>query len=291
VKGAVLAAEVWPRAAAVARPMADIDLLVAPHQRAAAAAALAAAGFPRSGTSPWEDVFLGWGDGGVGRPDGESADHNGKVEVHPGWTERLHHYLVDDDGLLLAAALPGELAGVPCCRLPPAAFAAHVIGHLSASVVRAEVRAVNVIDAVLLLRRLTGLERSELAALASRLDPRLVGPGLWLVARYRPDVVPFDALGNSLGRLPPSAAAMLASTESDAVLRDLDARTRWAWRRAFTVNRGETAAMARQYLWPPAADLRGPASDVPLWRLRAERIQRAGCRLVGASAARRPRRR
>jgi hypothetical protein len=227
VKGAVLSAEVWPHPRA--RPMADIDLVVAPGDRSAAADALTAAGLRRSSSTPWEDVFLGWGDGGVGRADGESADHNGKVEVHPGWAERIHNYLVDDGGLLLDTARPGTLAGTPCRRLPPAAFAAHVVGHLAACVVRAEVRAVNVVDAVLVLRSLEATERRDFVELTAALDARLVAPGLWLVARHAPDVVPLEALGEGLRRLG-AAAGLLASTPSEAVLRDPSARTTWAWR-------------------------------------------------------------
>ncbi|MEZ5261205.1 MAG: hypothetical protein R2755_05375 [Acidimicrobiales bacterium] len=81
-----------------------------------AIAALAGCGYRLVERSPWEDTVLAWGDGSVGRTDGESADHNGKIELHPGWVERLHHYLVDDGGLLLGElATPGEQADGPAC--------------------------------------------------------------------------------------------------------------------------------------------------------------------------------
>ncbi|MFN0091192.1 MAG: nucleotidyltransferase family protein, partial [Acidimicrobiales bacterium] len=188
VKGAVLAGEVWP--APEARPMADIDVVIPPGQRAAAGAALSAAGLRPAGTNPWEDTFLAWGDGAVGRTDGESADHNGKVELHPGWVERLHNYLVGDRDRVIGEAAPGELAGAPCRRLPPGALAAQVVGHLSASVVRAEVRALNVVDAVLALRGLEPAERRRFDALVGGLDARLAGPGLWLVGALAPAAAP-----------------------------------------------------------------------------------------------------
>ncbi|MDH4146244.1 MAG: nucleotidyltransferase family protein, partial [Acidimicrobiia bacterium] len=116
VKGAVLAPELWPVEAA--RPMSDVDLLVAPGERDRAGQALRDGGLRLIETAPWEDTFLAWGDGGVGRTDGESAEHNGKVELHPGWVERFHGYLVGDDGLMVELAAPGELRGARCRRLP-----------------------------------------------------------------------------------------------------------------------------------------------------------------------------
>ena len=80
VKGAELINGIWPYPAA--RPMSDVDVVVPGHLRAQATAALVAAGFTFEGASPHEDTFLAWGDGSVGRTDGESASHNGRVELH-----------------------------------------------------------------------------------------------------------------------------------------------------------------------------------------------------------------
>jgi hypothetical protein len=255
VKGAVLATAIWP--CGEARPMADLDLLISADDRAAARVALEASGLAFAGSNAWEDTYLGWGDGGVGRLDGESAAHNGKVELHPGWVERLHNYLVDDGGLLLALSEPGELVGAPCLRLPAAAFAVHVVGHLSASVIRAEVRALNVLDAVLVLRALDGPATARLFELVERLDGRLSGPGLWLVSRMRPDAVAPGLLEASVGRLPSVAMDRLSQVHPSNVLRDPARRTNWAWRSAFTTSLAERARMARQFAWPPASDL-GP---------------------------------
>ena len=139
VKGAELIDGVWSHPSA--RPMADLDVVVAPHLRAQAGAALVAAGCTWWTSTPYEDAFLGWGDGGTGRLDGESADHNGRVEVHPGWLEFVHGYEVAGFDVIGAARpTDGRL------RLPLDALTAEVVGHLGATVVRAEVRALNAVD-------------------------------------------------------------------------------------------------------------------------------------------------
>ncbi|MEY4174950.1 MAG: putative nucleotidyltransferase, partial [Actinomycetota bacterium] len=166
LKGAVLcghtgAPAVW--LPADTRPMSDVDLMVPAAMRSAASAALTAQGHRWESTSEHEDTFLAWGDGRTGRTDGESAEHNGRIEVHPGWGQFLHGYTV-----------PGpEFAG----EWSPAHTAAHAIGHLSATVVRAEVRAVNVVDVWFL--HAGGLDWEHTAAVLAGLDPRLTGPGLW----------------------------------------------------------------------------------------------------------------
>lgn len=255
VKGAVLATERWPLAGC--RPMSDIDLLVAPDQRGRAAEALVAAGYPLVDSSDWEDTFLAWGDGSVGRTDGESAEHNGKIELHPGWVERLHNYLVSDGGALLGpggAATMGSLAGVACLRLDAAAMALHVVGHLSATVIRAEVRPLHVIDALLCLEVLDDTGWQRFAALADLVDARLVDPGLWLATRYRPASVPAAVAERRRHALRAQARNRLAGCEPAAVYRDPARRTGLAWRAAFTTATAERLAMGRQALVPPASD-------------------------------------
>lgn len=272
VKGAVLAPVVWP--SPEARPMADIDLVVAPGDRSLARTALERAGLALASSEDWEDTFLAWGDGSVGRTDGESRNHNGKVEVHPGWGERLHNYLVTDGGLLLREARPGELSGARCLRLSPAALALNVIGHLAACVIRAEVRALNVVDAVLVLGGLDDAARLEFTALAGRLDPRLVEPGLWLVRCHRPELTRTVAAPP----LPARAARLLAATPPANLLRDPNARTDIRWRATWVQHPAEAAAVARQFVAPSRFDL--GAENRPVWRLQAARAQRGLRRLA-----------
>jgi Uncharacterised nucleotidyltransferase len=279
VKGLVLAELAWPFPAE--RPMADIDLLVAPGQRATAEAAMRRAGFTLASRARTEDTFLGWGDGGVGRTDGESAAHNGKVELHPGWCEYLHGYTIDDRGLLLDQAVDGGFRGMPCERLPPAALVVHCLGHLSACVIRREVRGVNVLDVVLGLRALDGEGKAELAGLVDRLDPRLSAPGWWLIEQVRNGAVVHQGIdvAATIGRLTRRGREQLLALEASSVLRDVDSRSSWAWRAAWTTSYSELARMARQFALPPTGELRRADPAASPLRLHARRLRR-GSRMM-----------
>ncbi|MFN0026674.1 MAG: nucleotidyltransferase family protein [Acidimicrobiales bacterium] len=290
VKGLVVADAVWPDAAW--RPMSDLDVVVNPADRARAGEALVRSGLRRGASAAWEDTYLAWGDGTVGRMDGESPEHNGKVEVHPGWVERLHHYLLSDGGVLLGEARPGTVLGAPALTLSPAAGALQVVGHLSACVVRGEVRPLNVLDAVLCLRALTpdpnagdALDAAEVAhaagsgsvgsfrALAARLDPRLVYPGLWLVDRYDP------ALASRWPDLPGTRRQLDAAARW-AVLRDPTQRRNLAWRLSFTRTWNERAKVLRQWAIPPSGE-RGADGTGTLLGSQADRLVRATRRGTG----------
>jgi len=231
LKGAALCghngdAAVW--VPADTRPMSDVDLMVPAQCRESAAAALMAQGHRMESSSPHEDVFLAWGDGAVGRTDGESADHNGRIEVHPGWGQFLHGYTVQ------GPTFTGEWSH--------AHMAAHAIGHLSSTVIRAEVRAVNVVDMWFL--HAAGLDWRATADVLAGLDCRLTAPGLWLCDAALPAVVPPDLLERELGRLP--AARRLRGLEVAAVLRDPTQRTTAGWRLAFAAGARERSAVVRQ---------------------------------------------
>jgi hypothetical protein len=246
--------------------------VVDPADRVRAGEALVGGGLQRWAQAAWEDTYLAWGDGSIGRTDGESPMHNGKVEVHPGWVERLHNYLLSDGGVLLGEARPGTVLGVPALTLAPTAVALQVIGHLSACVIRGEVRPLNVLDAVLCLRALPGVQSSAtnegaFPALAARLDPRLVYPGLWLVGRYQPDLVPVLA-ADGAGR------RRLAESPPWLVLRDPTQRRNLAWRLGFAASWMERARVLQQWAVPPAGE-RGPDGTGGLWRSQAARVARA----------------
>jgi hypothetical protein len=270
VKGAVFTAGGWCHA--TARPMADLDFLIDPAQRLAASVALRVLGLEQVGGNSWEDTFLGWGDGSTGRVDGESADHNGKVELHPGWVERLHHYLIDDGGTVTSTAVPATLAGAPCWMLSPVAFAAHVVGHLSACVIRSDARALNVLDSVLALRALDRDGQRAYAALIEQLDPRLSAPGLWLVHAHQPDVIVDSGVTAALQRLPAAAQRRLTATSTSAVLRGIEGRTDLGWRLAFSRTHAERLRVVRQAIVPPVEDQR-PGQTVGL-RFHASRVRR-----------------
>ena len=241
VKGAELLNGIWPYPSA--RPMSDLDVIVPAELRAQATAALVATGFTFDGTSPHEDTFLAWGNGSVGRTDGESADHNGRVELHPGWGEFIHGYVVHGFDISAHTAVR-SLAGIDCARLDLAGVTAAVIGHLSSTVVRCEVRAVNLVD--VWFCHAAGVDWACVAQLLDECDQRLTGPGLWLIAQLLPGVVPSTVVDRQVGRLPRAARRRLNDADPAATLRDASSRTTVGWRQAFTTTPAERAAVLRQ---------------------------------------------
>ncbi len=233
VKGAALLQSVW--ADRWTRPMADIDVIVPVEYRAQAAAALVSAGLRPLHSSTFEDTFLAWGDGGVGRTDGESAEHNGRVEIHPGWLEFLHGYTAH-----------GFSFDAIC--FDHEALTAHVVGHLASTVVRAEVRAVNVVDVWWCTQRTVDWDR--MAALMAATDARLTGPGLWLAQHVLAGAVPERAVERELARLPRAARRSLATVEPAEVLRDPTQRTSLPWRQSFAMSPRERVAIVDAMLWP-----------------------------------------
>lgn len=241
VKGAELVNGVWPYPSA--RPMSDVDVIVPAEVRAQAGAALAAAGFAFDVSAPHEDTFLAWGDGSVGRTDGESVDHNGRVELHPGWGEFIHGYEVSGFPIDLHTRVR-PLVETDCARLDLNGVATTVIGHLSSTVVRCEVRAVNVVD--VWFCHAAGVEWNCVENMLDECDPRLSGPGLWMVAQVLPAVVPDGLVERQLRRLPAAARRRLAGIDPSATLRDRLARTTLGWRQAFTTTPGERVAVVQQ---------------------------------------------
>jgi hypothetical protein len=241
VKGAVLGGSadgqaVWPQPET--RPMSDIDLLVHPHHRAQAAAVLVGAGCRLHATADHEDTFLAWGDGSVGRTDGESADHNGRIEVHPGWLEFLHGYTASGFDPFARSYRRDDAQW----RLDDASFAVHVIGHLASTVVRAEVRAVNLLDVWFLHQQ--GIDWQAVADAMMGVDPRLTAPGLWLAREVLTDTVPDELVARECARL--RGAKVLTATPPAAVLRDPTQRTTGRWRSAFAQQPSEQFDVLRQ---------------------------------------------
>lgn len=266
VKGAELAASAQPVwGVAEARPMADIDLIVPRRYRAQASAALQRAGLRHDTSSTFEDVFLAWGDGGVGRTDGESAAHNGRVEVHPDWTEFLHGYVAR--GFDVEAHWTPDPDLPAGFRLGLAPLTANVLGHLASTVVRAEVRAVNAVDLWWCDR--AGVDWDEVAVRCRALDPRLTAPGLWLAYGLLPGSVPVRLLASEFDRLPRAARRALDAVAPEDVFRDPDTRTTPAWRQAFA--RGaERIAVLDQMAFPAGRrGVRPLVSRLPLVAVRA----------------------
>ena len=233
VKGGALLQGVWDER--WTRPMADIDLIVPATHRAQAAASLTCAGLRPLHSTAFEDAFLAWGDGSVGRIDGESAEHNGRVELHPGWLEFLHGYTVR--GFALDETAFDHIA-----------LTAHVLGHLASTVVRAEVRAVNVVDVWWCSRHPIDWER--MAVLLADTDPRLTAPALWLVDHLVDGAVPATVVDREWSRLPRAARRTLASASPADVLRDPVERTSLRWRQSFARTPRERMAIVDAMAWP-----------------------------------------
>ena len=98
LKGALLTTMAGPEAAA--RPMADLDLLVHPADRAGLGAVLAALGYrhaPEANPRPTHDVFLDPGGGRIVSFEGEHPDNPRRVEVHVEVKRHLWGWVDDDD--------------------------------------------------------------------------------------------------------------------------------------------------------------------------------------------------
>ena len=119
-----------------------------------------------------------------------------------------------------------------------------MIGHLSSTVVRCEVRAVNVVD--VWFCHSAGADWPKVASMLDECDPRLAGPGLWLISRLLPDVVPDSVVDRQVARLSTAARHKLDSIDASATLRDSSSRTTLAWRQAFTTRPRERVDVLRQ---------------------------------------------
>ncbi len=131
------------------------------------------------------------------------------------------------------------------------ALTVHVLGHLASTVVRAEVRAVNVVDVWWCVQRPLNWDR--MAALMAATDPRLTAPALWLVHHLLPDAIPVPDTSREMARLPRSARRSLAAASPADVLRDPSQRTSFRWRQTFTMATRERVAVVDQMLWPYGA--------------------------------------
>lgn len=244
VRGLVLADQVWSRPAE--RSMVDLDLLVARVDRDRALAAMVAAGFSHYDKAWTTDAFVD------ARPASGTAPHaagaaplDDVIELHPAWVEHLHGYAIDDGGWFIELASPGVYLGARCRLLPPAALVVQCLGHLSASVIRRDVRGVNVLDVVLGLRALDEASKSDLGSLIERLDARFSAPGLWLVEQVRRGAAVYQGVdaASAVGRLPSRAREQLLGLDPAAVLRGPPAGAGREWRAAWPVTLAERVRM------------------------------------------------
>jgi len=166
------------------RPMADLDLLVRPHEREAMARALSGLGYKREAQSnprPTHDVFMNPGGGRI-VSNGEHADNPRRVELH---TEVMRHLWgwIDSDALtpaLWSGSHEGLVLGEPAWLPKPEAFASHIAIHASSDLLVRRGRLVQWLD-------LAELPAANLSHAHSP-HPELTYPALALAGRALPEL-------------------------------------------------------------------------------------------------------
>jgi hypothetical protein len=185
LKGAVLTT--MPGSDPFRRPMADLDLLVRPPDRAVLGGVLERLGYraeAQGNPRPTHDVFIDPGGGRIVFPDGEHPDNPRRVEVHVEVKRHLWGWVDDDDltPYLWADTRSGTILGQPVVLPSPDAMLAHVAIHAASDLLAGRGRLVQWLDlaAVAPLAPIERLPHPRLAwlslALARRVLPTALGP-------------------------------------------------------------------------------------------------------------------
>jgi len=194
------------------RPMADLDLLVRPADRAAGARLLTELGWrhvPEHAPRPTHDTFVA-GDGRVVDPVGEHPDNPRRIDLH---TEVKRHLWgwVDDDDLtpyLWAGATRSSVLGEPATVPTIAALFAHLAIHASSDLLVGRGRLVGWVD----LGRLAA--RAPWPADVPH--PRVAYPALRLAARAQPSLMGgLDLAALEASTVPSALARWAASVPLD----------------------------------------------------------------------------
>ncbi len=238
------------------RPMADIDLWVAPAQAEEAAALIRGLGL-RDGPVTWKHRSFEPPPGARVRAFGESADNPLKIELHTHIREALPVEVVDITARVAPRPLPGGLHDYP----DEGALLAHLLLHAGGAMVGRALRLVNLEDLARLLRRMSPAELAQALAPAGepgRPRPWWAYPPLALTQRYF-GCVPPDLLA-SLERACPGPLRLVLGRQQlcDVSLSSL-------WIRAFPGI--EWSRSPRQALAYMAARLRPSPATL---RLRAQ---------------------
>jgi hypothetical protein len=208
LKGAILTTR--PGASPERRPMADLDLLVAPEDRAAATAALVRRGYllrPHPHRRLTHDVFEQAGAGGTVRSyDGEHPDNPRRIELHTEVRRHLWTWVDDDDltAYLWSTARDGEVLGQPAALPSDEALLGHLAIHATCDLLLGRGRLVQWLDLAALAPALPG-------GLDGLPNPRLAYPALALSARRLPASMDGVDLG-PLRALVPTDLARWAET-------------------------------------------------------------------------------
>jgi hypothetical protein len=178
------------------RPMADLDLLVADSDAAAAKRLLLRLGYLDTSVSWKHRVFepAGSAVGVVHDDDSSFGEHAGRainIDLHTRIAERLPLHTTDISGLMHPPEPHPGLNGYPST----AALFIHLLLHAAGNMVSRALRLIQLHDLALLAARMRDADWAQL--LASRCDDQTLWwsvPPLELVARYYPDSVPASVL-------------------------------------------------------------------------------------------------
>jgi putative nucleotidyltransferase-like protein len=211
LKGAVLST--MPGADPVRRPMADLDLLVRPVDRASMGEILAGLGYrhvPERHRRPTHDVFVDPGGGRVVEPDGEHPGNPRKVELHVEVKRHLWGWVDDDEltDVLWRGATPGRIVGQPATLPRPESLLAHLAIHATSDLLAGRGRLIQWLD--------LGVVAPLLPELGGLPHPRLAYPSLRLAQRVLPGALgPTDLTGLE-GQVPSGLVRWAATVRFDA---------------------------------------------------------------------------
>ncbi len=181
LKGAILTT--MPGADPGRRPMADLDLLVRPEDRARFGEILVGLDYrhiPDGHRRPTHDVFIAPGGEHLVDPEGEHPDNPRRVEVHVEVKRHLWGWADDDDltAALWDGATHGEILGRPATLPRPESLFAHLAIHASSDLLSGRGRLVQWLD--------LGLMAPVAGDLGRLPHPRLAYPSLRLARRAFP---------------------------------------------------------------------------------------------------------
>jgi hypothetical protein len=211
LKGAVLGTV--PGADSARRPMADLDLLVRPADRAPMREILVGLGYrhvPERHRRPTHEVFVDPGGGRVVEPDGEHPDNPRKVELHVEVKRHLWGW-VDDDDLtdeLWRGASKGRVVGQPAMLPRLDSLLAHLVIHATSDLLAGRGRLVQWLD--------LGVVAPLVGDLGGLPHPRLAYPTLRLAQRVLPGALGGTDLAGLEGQVPSRLARWAATVRIDA---------------------------------------------------------------------------
>lgn len=186
------------------RPMSDVDLLVRPQDRAAAASMIESLDY-RASCETWKHLVFAPITGCAAPRIGEHADNPIKIELHTAIAEQMPRTLFDITHLIQPSATS---VGVNCYSRPAGAMA-HLLLHAAGAIVWRSLRALHLHDIALLARSMGASDWWELASMQCNDDFWWAHPPLALVETYFPGSIPVATLHTAKSMCPSALRAAL----------------------------------------------------------------------------------